>query len=160
MVLNNWYIMLNKAIGSDNPLPVKSTTGSTYTNYSVNQSASGMNLLLLKGDKVYFGTSATTYGGYFIGSGTTPPQPTDYKLEEQITTEGITSIVSDVGATRRITITNNSKSEITISEIGVCGYATTCYILTERTLLETPITISPNESGTIDYKIELQLPEE
>lgn len=100
--------------------------------------------------------------GIAFGSGTTPPQKTDYKLENYITT-GLTYSGNNTNQTDGITnwvqtVQNTSTAQITITEVGLfakyykSGFAT--FLLT-RTVLDTPVVLQPNEvktfTITIDY---------
>ena len=100
--------------------------------------------------------------GIAFGSGTTPPQKTDYKLENYITT-GLTYSGNNTNTTDGVanwvqTVQNTSTAQITITEVGLfsryarTGYTT--YLLT-RTVLDTPVVLQPNEvktfTITIDY---------
>lgn len=103
-----------------------------------------------------------------IGTGTTEPTINDYQLENDISSSfsnlAISSNVSNnVGETyayeRIITITglNNTSDDITISEIGLqknmqyanSTNATNKKVLLVRHLLDTPITVAPNETFSI-----------
>lgn len=116
----------------------------------------------------YLENSGSTYFGPFgrgiaFGSGTTPPQKTDYKLENYITT-GLTYSGNNTNETDGIanwvqTVQNTSTAPITITEVGLfskydnsASYNT--FLLT-RTVLDTPVVLQPNEvktfTITIDY---------
>lgn len=100
--------------------------------------------------------------GIVFGSGTTPPQKTDYKLENHITT-GLTYSGNNTNLVDGVahwvqTVQNTSTAQITITEVGLftgggTGYST--FLLT-RTVLDTPVVLQPNEVKTftivIDYK--------
>lgn len=102
--------------------------------------------------------------GIAFGSGTTPPQKTDYKLENYITT-GLTYSGNNTNQTDGIanwvqTVQNTSTAQITITEVGLFSrftgtarpYST---LLLTRTVLDTPVVLQPNEvktfTITIDY---------
>lgn len=102
--------------------------------------------------------------GIAFGSGTTPPQKTDYKLENYITT-GLTYSGNNTNLTDGIanwvqTVQNTSTAQITITEVGLfsknsrTGKNHTVFLLT-RTVLDTPVVLQPNEvktfTITIDY---------
>lgn len=101
--------------------------------------------------------------GIAFGSGTTPPQKTDYKLENHITT-GLTYSGNNTKETDGIvnwvqTVQNTSTAQITITEVGLFsryypGELYDCWLLT-RTVLDTPVVLQPNEvktfTITIDY---------
>lgn len=102
--------------------------------------------------------------GIAFGSGTTPPQKTDYKLKNYITT-GLTYSGNNTNLTDGVanwvqTVQNTSGEPITISEVGlfsrdaITGGDYTVFLLT-RTVLDTPVVLQPNEvktfTITIDY---------
>lgn len=102
------------------------------------------------------------YRGIAFGSGTTPPQKTDYKLENHITT-GLTYSGDNTNITDRIanwvqTVQNTSTAQITITEVGLFSSnyreGNSVFLLT-RTVLDTPVVLQPNEvktfTITIDY---------
>lgn len=115
----------------------------------------------------YSETSGTAFFGPFkrgiaFGSGTTPPQKTDYKLENHITT-GLTYSGNNTNQTDGITkwvqtVQNTSTAQITITEVGLFSKYDTAdfatFLLT-RTVLDTPVVLQPNEvktfTITIDY---------
>lgn len=102
------------------------------------------------------------YRGIAFGSGTTPPQKTDYKLENYITT-GLTYSGNNTNSTNGIvnwvqTVQNTSTAQITITEVGLFTRGNTesfsAFLLT-HTVLDTPVVLQPNEvktfTITIDY---------
>lgn len=104
------------------------------------------------------------YRGIAFGSGTTPPQKTDYKLENYITT-GLTYSGNNTNLTDGVanwvqTVQNTSTAQITITEVGLfsknsnSGQNYTVFLFT-RTVLDTPVVLQPNEvktfTITIDY---------
>jgi hypothetical protein len=99
--------------------------------------------------------------GIAFGSGTTPPQKTNYKLENHITT-GLTYSGNNANQTNRIahwvqTVQNTSTAQITITEVGLFSRYSVDYtpVLLTRTVLDTPVVLQPNEvktfTITIDY---------
>lgn len=118
--------------------------------------------------KGYTSTSETPFYGPFsrgiaFGSGTTPPQKTDYKLENYIT-NGLTYSGNNTNKTDGVanwvqTVQNTSTAQITITEVGLFskyeeGGSFSSFLLT-RTVLDTPVVLQPNEvktfTITIDY---------
>lgn len=101
--------------------------------------------------------------GIAFGSGTTPPQKTDYKLENPITT-GLNYSGNNTNTTDGVvnwvqTVQNTSTAQITITEVGLFtkydrSNNFSAYLLT-RTVLDTPVVLQPNEvktfTITIDY---------
>lgn len=104
------------------------------------------------------------FRGIAFGSGTTPPQKTDYKLENYITT-GLTYFGNNTKVTDGIanwvqTVQNTSTAQITITEVGLFSKYSrgsrdyNAFLLT-RTVLDTPVVLQPKEvktfTITIDY---------
>lgn len=101
------------------------------------------------------------YRGIVFGSGTTPPQKTDYKIENHIA-NGLTYSNNSTSKANNIvnwvqTVQNTSGEPITISEVGLFSAHrsdTLCILLT-RTVLDNPVVLQPNEvktfTITIDY---------
>ena len=101
------------------------------------------------------------YRGIVFGSGTTPPQKTDYKIENHIA-DGLTYSNNSTNETNNIanwvqTVQNTSSEPITISEVGLfsaIGPTYICVLLT-RTVLDNPVVLQPNDvktfTITIDY---------
>lgn len=99
--------------------------------------------------------------GIVFGSGTTPPQKTDYKIENHIA-DGLTYSNNNTSETNNVvnwvqTVQNTSSEPITISEVGLFSANrpnTLCVLLT-RTVLDNPVVLQPNEvktfTITIDY---------
>ena len=117
------------------------------------------------------GTYQPGYNGNFkvmkveIGTGTTPANTTDYKLESVISSgytalvnPSVTHTLDDVGGANVIVnITNTSNSDsLTFSEIGLLGneYSTSAeYILFAREVFDTPITLAPGETKSFVLKL-------
>lgn len=118
--------------------------------------------------------------GIKLGNGTTPPTENDYAPESLIasgllsasTASAVLSVENDmVCRTVTISATNISSSDVTISEIcnianagpttttngGSISGSSGTYYLADRTLLDQPITIPPDETATITYKQKLAL---
>lgn len=100
--------------------------------------------------------------GIVFGSGTTPPQKTDYKIENHIA-DGLTYSNNSTSQTNGIvhwvqTVQNTSGEPITISEVGLFSSDNSssciCVLLT-RTVLDNPVVLQPNEvktfTITMDY---------
>lgn len=115
-----------------------------------------------------------TNAGFHFGSGTTAATENDYKLESDITS-GLTTVL---GSSMRgvdsngkpymsftFTVTNSGNSNITIGEIGLVSANVFCCtsssattaasnnVLIDRTVLDTPVTLAPNETSAIKYTI-------
>lgn len=107
---------------------------------------------------------APFHRGIAFGSGTTPPQKTDYKLKNYITTgltySGNNTNLTDGVASWVQTVQNTSTAQITITEVGLFSKCVsrqqdyTVFLLT-RTVLDTPVVLQPNDvktfTITIDY---------
>ena len=107
--------------------------------------------------------------GVSFGTGTTPATASDYKLESTLDSTQITvSNPSAVSYSRGDTyeeysvtfgVTNKTSNAITISEIGLTAVpyysnsGTSVYVLVDRTVLETPVTIPAGQSKQITYTI-------
>lgn len=99
------------------------------------------------------------YEGIILGTGTTPPTYSDYKMENYKT--GLTysnSTISWFAPNLIITesATNKTGADIIVSEVGVFGVddqkASNRKILLTRNVIE-PMTIKPNETKTFTVKI-------
>lgn len=121
-------------------------------------------------DSQYIGTTPRVQ----IGDGNTPATRNDYKLENQLLTGFTKSVVyshaidndGDHVLIMDVTITNTGSDALTIREIGYTIPTrvaatqgggpladTILVMLVDRTVLDTPITIEPNETKTIRYTL-------
>lgn len=103
--------------------------------------------------------------GIELGSGSTPPTFDDYKLETTITSD-ISAIVTsaldeDNDVIFNIEVINNG-SAITVAEVGFITTRGTGvngmsgkYVLTERTVLDSPVNIPSGGTALITYAIKL-----
>ena len=109
-------------------------------------------------DDVYY---CPNYRGIVFGSGTTPPQKTDYKIENHIA-NGLTYSNNSTSKANNVvnwvqTVQNTSGEPITISEVGLFSAttATKLTVLLTRTVLDNPVVLQPNDvktfTITIDY---------
>ena len=125
-----------------------------------------VNARILSVDPTFYNFSVNrdytpNFRGIVFGSGTTPPQKTDYKIENHIA-DGLTYSNNNTSETNNVvnwvqTVQNTSSEPITISEVGLFsanGPTTLCVLLT-RTVLDNPVVLQPNEvktfTITIDY---------
>lgn len=106
-----------------------------------------------------------SFSGYeiYLGTGNVTPTIDDYKLSGELVT-GLTSQEQKITATNNsITFsaiaTNNTKSPVTIKEIGLGGYTLgtyACAVLLTRDVLATPVTLNVGDSKrfsiTIDFR--------
>ena len=98
----------------------------------------------------------------YLGTGNVTPTIDDYKLsgelvtvlesQEQRTTVNNNSIIFSAIAT------NNTKSPVTIKEIGLGGYngGTICVVLLTRDVLATPVTLNTGDSKTFSITIDFR----
>ena len=93
-----------------------------------------------------------------IGTGTTPPKVTDYKMESEIDASKYQASISNIKVTNfdnegstqciNVTVTNISGEPLTVSEIGLENWSDNYgndqyHLLIAREVFDTPITISP-----------------
>lgn len=157
MLLNNFITTMYPGM---QPTATTGTTINAATNFYGSEISS-------QSSNGYFGDEGSHYGympferGIAFGSGTTPPQKTDYKLENPITT-GLTYSGNNTNQADRVTnwvqtVQNTSTAQITITEVGLFsrGYIGKLSFLLTRTVLDTPVVLQPNEvktfTITIDY---------
>ena len=107
----------------------------------------------------------TNIKGVSFGTGTTPATVSDYFLESILTDTQISvSVPSAVSFSRFDTydeysvtfgVTNITAEAITISEVGLTAnpQSNPYYVLVDRTVLDTPITIPAGQSKQITYTI-------
>lgn len=155
MLLNNFITTLY------DKLTVVSVNGNTYENIN----NMGFTISSIPSTHYHLTDSNTNYypnyRGIVFGSGTTPPQKTDYKIENHIA-DGLIYTNNSTSKTNNIvnwvqTVQNISSEPITISEVGLfttLGNKNFCILLT-RTVLDNPVVLQPNEVKTftiiIDY---------
>lgn len=115
--------------------------------------------------------------GIIVGSGTTPATEDDYCLENKIS--GLSgSVVSNITgfdttgnnyySILNITLTNNSASDVTVSEVGrivnmysagskgSTSVSNRYAFLLERTVLDVPVTIEAGSSALIEYRVDYE----
>ena len=113
-----------------------------------------------------------------IGTGTTPVSAEDYKLDNEITLSNKTfSATMSVSAEGKVTMiiivsaTNTGSEDVTITEIGLehkfgllnassVAYNSistigTSTVLIARHILETPVTIAPGDTGSVNINLTL-----
>lgn len=102
-----------------------------------------------------------------VGTGTTPPASSDYKLENQVVLESVNDSCT-MDPTGMISLTrefkNNTEAQVTINEIGmyvVSGRGRSTYtphvFLIGRKLLDSPVTLNVNEIASFQYRIDLSV---
>lgn len=164
MILRNWYNTVKAEITHsviENGVIAHNGTANPVGWYANNTGCSNFNMNTVM-------ISGSAYGGCLVvGNGTTPPTLDDYKLENRITSglDGSLVRTTDSSGISYIDFTNISTSAITVSEIGLYGYAymgagssSSNAILIERSTFD-PITIQPGEIARIEYKININVPE-
>ena len=106
-----------------------------------------------------YSSTRCNYEGIILGTGTTPPTYSDYKMENYNT--GLTYSNSTISWSAPNVIitesaTNNTNANIIVSELGVFGLedgrASNRKILLTRNVIS-PVTIKPNETKTFTVKI-------
>ena len=104
-----------------------------------------------------------------IGTGTTPPKVTDYKMESEIDASKYQASMSNIQVTNfdnegstqciNVTVTNISGEPLTVSEIGLENWGGGIYdsdqshLLIAREVFDTPITIPPGKTKSFVLKL-------
>ena len=104
-----------------------------------------------------------------IGTGTTPPKVTDYKMESEIDASKYQTSVSNIKVTNfdnegstqciNVTVTKISREPLTVSEIGLENWGGGIYdsdqshLLIAREVFDTPITIPPGGVQAFSLKL-------
>lgn len=98
----------------------------------------------------------------YLGTGNVTPTIGDYKLSGELITSLVSQEQSTTATNNSITFsaiaTNNTKSPVTIKEIGLGGYynSPACVFLLTRDVLATPVTLNTGDSKrfsiTIDFR--------
>lgn len=139
------------------------------------QSLSGTSSVNIFGGNYKLNTAPTSSNASFpgkgiyvvTGTGTTPASENDYQLanmtNELTFNTGTSTIIRDendevIGAKHSIVQVNNTTNNITINEIGVaavCFYGTSssCWVLADRIVLDTPIVVAPSETITFAVNV-------
>lgn len=165
MVLKNYYVALGKLI-----LNKAHNAGISYTGESVtpaNTNAVSIHSIITSPKSDYLGSD-----GVKFGTGTTPVTFEDYCLSgdmiNNLAFSTVTQHASDnngVHITAVYTITNNNPTDVTIGEVGMMYRHVTSqtgivgnYMLIERTVLDTPVTIPAGGIGQVVYTITFNYP--
>lgn len=166
---------------NDSYIPAPGTVTGTGSAYITAKTYAGNEVFITTGGAYYKGnsfyanqvTETTSGSGIIIGSDDTPATENDYCLGSQIygsflgsTSQFLAydSASDSLAFAIALSITNNSDSAITIREIGrfatfdtstTKGGSTSASrrraIITDRTILDEPLTIEAGNSGTIQY---------
>lgn len=183
MLLNNFRRLLVNTISSDLGLSqikgmteeIKTTGGTVYKpvqNYMTYPQItdSGSSCDICTGSTNYNSTSVPTgsflFRGYkiYLGTGNVTPTIDDYKLSGELVT-GLTSqekrtTANNNSITFSAIATNNTKSPVTIKEIGLGGSysdsTTSCAFLFTRDVLATPVTLNTGDSKTFSVTIDFR----
>ena len=106
--------------------------------------------------------------GVYFGTGTTPPQKTDYKLENELDSASLSvaeptaGVFNTLGAGKyecmgSYTVKNITDADITIAEVGYYAMIKSGNLyyktLFERTVLASPVTIPAGQVKVITYKL-------
>ena len=170
MLLKNFIVSLASGVAApitdsdSNPLYRKATTGDDYKISSGNISS-----LYSMSGSVYDNTNGSNgitnvgnYRGIALGTGTTPPTYSDFRIETPVEPSGYSnnsySISADCQQVLTQSYTNKSSEDITVTELGLFvsgsdlnpNYAK---VLLTRNVIS-PVTIKPNETKTFTIKID------
>lgn len=170
MLTNNWYNIFKVYYGTKDGATVsdiKQIDKSGVSQDIYHYSSDDNNILIYANSTA----NADNYSGIFFGDGTTAPSKSDYNLSgNRVTGYSVDQIVNTYSvegdtltSSLKITLTNTSDSAITISEIAwfvLSRYAnkSSCYVMLDRTLLETPVTIPAGQTGIVVYKRSVSFP--
>lgn len=170
MLLKNFIVSLASGIAapttssSHNPLYRKSTKGIEYkiTNGDIGALYS-MSGSMYSNEVGSDGISTIgPYRGIALGTGTTPPTYSDFRIETPVEPSGYSnnsySISADCQQVLTQSYTNKSSEDITVTELGlfVCDsgtYSSYTKVLLTRNVIS-PVTIKPNETKTFTIKID------
>ena len=142
------------------------TTGSnTYTN---EQASYNWYNITNNSATNYYDVSPYRYNGFiiFVGSGDTPVEPSDYKLDNALDLTVLSaSCIHKEDETTIVTRTfqNNTGEDITIREVGLYVFRSVASsntynsypVMVGRKVLNVPITLENGESYTFTYKIDM-----
>lgn len=154
--------MAQSITGAINPFRFMTMNKLTFSSYITSDYRNIYTWLANRDDYSWTTSKVTLRAGMIVGTGTTQPTLSDYKLENRLTTGYDCSLSLPDGSnligsknmvmTLSITATEN----ITINEIGyVRGIGEDFYVLLDRNVLETPLTIQTGETKSIEYKISI-----
>ena len=110
---------------------------------------------------------STQNKGAKIGTGTTPPKVTDYKMESEIDASKYQTSISNIKVTNfdnegstqciNVIVTNISGEPLTVSEIGLENWGSSnidqYHLLIAREVFDTPITIPPGGVQAFSLKL-------
>lgn len=167
MFTNNYYVLFKSCVGG-----VAITQGATATDgtkqdvaISNNQGALFFPMNITTTSSSYVSRSKTS-SGWAFGTGQTPPTLDDYWLSgTQITTLEIRSVIAEYTdkaceVKKTYTLQNTGTETVTIREMaaiasGYKSYNSTFPTMINRIVLDTPLTLAPDEQGVITYTFTL-----
>ena len=169
MLLKNFIVTLAAGVatptdtGDSNPLYRKTTLGRDYKigsgNANTIYSVSGSQYSNTASSSIY---NIGEYKGIALGTGTTPPTYSDFRIETPVEPSGYSnnsySISADCQQVLTQSYTNKSSGDIIVTELGLFvtdsdSSANAGKILLTRNVIS-PVTIKPNETKTFTIKID------
>ena len=162
MLLNNFYDIVRMGMlygASGYPIKLVDSYGADRDFQLSSYNASSVKEFISFIPGWFYVTRPTKYNnssGISIGSGTGAAKVTDYWLEKQITS-GITCSI--VQTDDIIDSSGNYFGEVVLNiiatsnvVIGELGWSSACFLL-DRTVLDTPISLSAGQTASIKYRI-------
>lgn len=169
MLLKNFIVSLASGVaaptdnGDSNPLFRKTTAGTGYkvsdANANIIYSISGSKYNNTGSSSIY---TIGDYRGIALGTGTTPPTYSDFRIETPVEPSGYSnnsySIAEDCQQVLTQSYTNKSSENIIVTELGLFvtdsgSSANAGKVLLTRNVIS-PVTIKPNETKTFTIKID------
>lgn len=164
MILSNFINICTSGLSG---LSVKSTANAdlraNYFNSAMPPTANSFALYNNTGTQTFSGT--ISYFGMVLSSDNTAPVTSDYKVANFYTDDDLTAISQTSTASGGIytytqTARNDGMENVVINTVGLFGIAgnlsaTYARMLFTKTLLDTPVTITPGETKTITITINL-----
>ena len=164
MLVDNFYnlVRMGMLFGAGYPIKLVNTSGSKIdfkTSYSTSDAPFALKVFLGFYTDYLFTSRPDSYNkvsGISVGSGTGAAKATDYWLEKQITS-GITGSI--IANENTIDSSGNCFGEVTLNivaqsniVIGELGWSAGWFLL-DRTVLDTPISLSAGQTASIKYRI-------
>ena len=156
MLLNNFISLLRNGISKNNPT-IKNIDN---INVQITGNTSLSYIDPLKTSPYVVNNYSSGNYGLVFGDGTTPPQLTDYNLENVV--ETFTTSNTNISITNNKLILGQvvtATSDMTISEVGVFLYTVSDYSKTKRcilarTVLSEPVVLQAGDSKTFTAEID------
>lgn len=164
MLVDNFYnlVRMGMLFGAGYPIKLVNTSGSKIdfqTSYSTSDAPFALKVFLGFYTDYLFTSRPDSYwkaSGISVGSGTGAAKATDYWLEKQITSGITASIIPNENT---IDSSGNCFGEVTLNivaqsniVIGELGWSAGWFLL-DRTVLDTPISLSAGQTASIKYRI-------